>query len=156
MSESAELSQLLELTAEIVAAQVGHNQTAPDAVPALIRSVYSSLAGVGKHPEAAARLEPAVPPKKSVFPDFIICLEDGKKLKMLKRHLATSYHMTPTQYREKWDLPHDYPMVAPDYAKKRSTLAKSIGLGHRRTVAPGAIPAARKSAGRPRKVAAGA
>ena len=130
MSESAEQAQLLELTAQIVSAHVGHNEVAPDTLPTLIRSVYATLAGTQKpSAEVAEKPQPAVPVKKSVFPDFIICLEDGKKLKMLKRHLHTRYQLTPAQYREKWGLPHDYPMVAPDYAKHRSSLAKKIGLG---------------------------
>ncbi len=157
MSEtSAEPSHLLELTAQIVAAHVGHNQVAPDALPELIRRVHATLTGTQKPPaEAAAeKQQPAVPPKKSVFPDYIICLEDGKKLKMLKRHLQTSYSLTPAQYREKWGLPHDYPMVAPSYAEKRSTLAKTIGLGRRPQPAAAApIPVPRK-AGRQRKSAA--
>ena len=113
----------------------------------LIRRVHATLTGTQKPPaEAAAeKQQPAVPPKKSVFPDYIICLEDGKKLKMLKRHLQTSYSLTPAQYREKWGLPHDYPMVAPSYAEKRSTLAKTIGLGRRPQPAAAApIPGAPK------------
>ena len=152
MSETSEASELLRLTAQIVAAQVAHNPVAPDALPELIRSVHASLAGAGKPAEVAERPQPAVPPKKSVFPDFIICLEDGKKLKMLKRHLQTSYGLTPEQYREKWGLPHDYPMVAPNYAEKRSTLAKSIGLGRKKAPEPAVAP--RKQPGRPRKAAA--
>jgi predicted transcriptional regulator len=153
MSESAEQGQLLELTAQIVAAHLAHNPVAPDALPGLIRSVHASLAGVGKPTEVAERPQPAVPPRKSVFPDYIVCLEDGKKLKMLKRHLQTHYQLTPAQYREKWGLPHDYPMVAPTYAEKRSTLAKTIGLGRKSAAAPAPIPSPRK-AGRPRKAAA--
>ena len=99
------------------------------ALPTLIQEVYRTLAGVGKEQVLPDKQQPAVPVKKSVFPDHIICLEDGKKLKMLKRHLKTSYNMTPEQYREKWGLPPDYPMVAPNYAKHRSSLAKKIGLG---------------------------
>ena len=95
----------------------------------LIQEVYKTLAGVGKEPVVPERPQPAVPVKKSVFPDHIICLEDGKKLKMLKRHLKTAYNMTPEQYRERWGLPADYPMVAPNYARHRSSLAKKIGLG---------------------------
>ena len=157
MSETnAEPDQLLALTAQIVAAHVGRNQMAADALPELIRSVHASLTSAGKPPAAAPaeKQQPAVPPKKSVFPDHIICLEDGKKLKMLKRHLQTSYGLTPAQYREKWGLPHDYPMVAPNYAEKRSTLAKTIGLGRRPQAAAAApIPVPRK-AGRQRKAAA--
>ena len=98
-------------------------------MPNLIQEVYRTLAEVGKEPVVPDKQQPAVPVKKSVFPDHIICLEDGKKLKMLKRHLKTSYNMTPEQYREKWQLPPDYPMVAPNYARHRSSLAKKIGLG---------------------------
>jgi len=125
---------LLGLTAQIVAAHVSNNSVARDSLPGLIHDVYSTLATIGHEAPAAPapvvdRLAPAVPVKRSVFPEYIICLEDGKKLKMLKRHLATSYNMTPEQYREKWNLPADYPMVAPSYAKQRSSLAKKIGLG---------------------------
>ena len=122
---------VLGLTAKIVSAHVGHNAVSADALPALIQAVFRTLATAGEveaEPEAQV---PAVPIKRSVFPDFIICLEDGKKLKMLKRHLMTSYDMTPDQYRAKWGLPHDYPMVAPSYAGVRSTLAKSVGLGRK-------------------------
>jgi predicted transcriptional regulator len=160
MSESAEQGQLLDLTARIVAAHVGHNQVTLDALPDLIRSVHATLAGTQKaSAEAVQRPQPAVPVKKSVFPDFIICLEDGKKLKMLRRHLATHHGLTPEQYREKWDLPRDYPMVASSYATRRSTLAKQIGLGRKPAAAPAPAPVptpaptARKTAGRPRKAA---
>ncbi len=128
---------MLGLTAQIVAAHIGKNQVAPEALPALIQSVYRSLATAGTvEPPAAAAQAPAVPVRKSVFPDFIICLEDGEKLKMLKRHLKTSYNMTPAEYRAKWSLPSDYPMVAPSYASHRSSLAKSFGLGRKRGVEP--------------------
>jgi predicted transcriptional regulator len=158
MSESAEQGQLLELTAQIVSAHVGHNEVPQDTLPTLMRSVYATLAGTQKpSAEVAEKPQPAVPVKKSVFPDFIICLEDGKKLKMLKRHLQTTYQLTPAQYREKWGLPHDYPMVAPSYAERRSVLAKTIGLGRKpKAAAPAPIPAPRKTVGRPRKAAAGA
>jgi len=156
MSESFEAGRLLELTAQIVATHVGHNEVAPDAVPVLIRTVHATLVGVRKPAVIAGKPEPAVPVKKSIFPDFIICLEDGKKLKMLKRHLTTSYHMTPAEYREKWDLPRDYPMVAPSYAARRSALAKKIGLGRRSAATPPLMAASKKTSGRPRKVAAGA
>ena len=118
--------------------------------------MYATLAGTQKPlAEVAEKPQPAVPVKKSVFPDFIICLEDGKKLKMLKRHLQTSYGLTPAQYREKWGLPHDYPMVAPSYAERRSVLAKTIGLGRTpKATAPAPVPAPRKTAGRPRKATA--
>ena len=95
----------------------------------MIQEVFKTLSGVGKEPAQPDRPQPAVPIKKSVFPDHIICLEDGKKLKMLKRHLKTAYNLTPEQYRERWGLASDYPMVAPNYARHRSSLAKKIGLG---------------------------
>jgi predicted transcriptional regulator len=98
-------------------------------LPGLIQEVFRTLSAVGKGAAPAEKPQPAVPVKKSVHPDYIICLEDGKKLKMLKRHLKTAYNMSPEQYRERWGLPPDYPMVAPNYAKHRSTLAKKIGLG---------------------------
>ena len=129
MAELANTTDLLELTAQIVSAHASNNSVAPDALPGLIQDVYRTLAGMGKEAVAPDKPQPAVPVKKSVFPDHIICLEDGKKLKMLKRHLKTSYDLTPEQYREKWQLPPDYPMVAPNYARHRSSLAKKIGLG---------------------------
>lgn len=129
MAELAGTSDVLGLTAQIVSAHVSNNSVAPDALPGLIQEVYRTLAGVGKDTVLPDKPQPAVPVKKSVFPDHIVCLEDGKKLKMLKRHLKTSYDLTPEQYREKWQLPPDYPMVAPNYAKHRSSLAKKIGLG---------------------------
>jgi predicted transcriptional regulator len=129
MVEAAPSSDVLGLTAQIVSAHVSNNPVTPDALPALIQEVYRSLSGVGKEPAQPDKPQPAVPAKKSVFPDYIICLEDGKKLKMLKRHLKTAYDMTPDQYRERWGLTADYPMVAPNYAKHRSSLAKKIGLG---------------------------
>ncbi len=129
MTESTGNAEVLGLTAQIVSAHVSNNSVAPDALANLIQEVYRTLAGVGKEQVVPEKQLPAVPVRKSVFPDFIVCLEDGKKLKMLKRHLKTSYNMTPEQYREKWQLPPDYPMVAPNYAKHRSTLAKKIGLG---------------------------
>ncbi|MEJ0063031.1 MAG: MucR family transcriptional regulator [Alphaproteobacteria bacterium] len=123
--------KLLHLTSQIVAAHVGHNNVSADNLPPLINAVYQSLARVGQTmpPAEKQKPEPAVSPRRSVFAEYIICLEDGKKLKMLKRHLKTSYGMTPEQYRERWGLPPDYPMVAPSYAKQRSKLAKQIGLG---------------------------
>ena len=122
---------VLGLTAQIVAAHVSNNAVAIDALSGLIHDVYKTLSGVGREAPAmvAEKPQPAVPAKKSVFPDYIICLEDGKKLKMLKRHLKTAYNMTPEQYRERWGLGADYPMVAPSYARHRSSLAKKIGLG---------------------------
>jgi predicted transcriptional regulator len=158
MSESSSPT-LLSLTAQIVGAHASHNQVTSEALLRLIESVYTTLANVGTQasPQTAEKAQPAVPIKKSVFPDHIVCLEDGKKLKMLKRHLATSYNLTPEQYREKWGLPASYPMVAPDYAQRRSALAKSIGLG-RKPAGPApkaapepeaAAPAAKPRRGRP-------
>jgi predicted transcriptional regulator len=129
MAELPATANVLGLTAQIVAAHVSNNTVSPDALPSLIQEVYKTLAGVGKEPVQPERPQPAVPVKKSVFSDHIVCLEDGKKLKMLKRHLKTAYNMTPEQYRERWGLTPDYPMVSPDYAKHRSSLAKKSGLG---------------------------
>ncbi|MEE8246637.1 MAG: MucR family transcriptional regulator [Alphaproteobacteria bacterium] len=133
MSEPADNIELLALTTDIVASHVANNTVAIADLPQLIRQVYTSLAAVGV-PAAALieRPQPAVPIKKSVTPDYIICLEDGKKLKMLKRHLKTRYGMSPDEYRERWGLAADYPMVAPNYAEQRRELAKKIGLGTRR------------------------
>lgn len=133
MSERADNIELLALTTDIVASHVANNTVAIADLPQLIRQVYTSLAAVGV-PAAALieRPQPAVPIKKSVTPDYIICLEDGKKLKMLKRHLKTRYGMSPDAYRERWGLAADYPMVAPNYAEQRRELAKKIGLGTRR------------------------
>ncbi len=133
MSEQLNKSELLLLTTDIVAAHVSHNTVSIAEMPSLIQSVFSSLSLIGSSPFSVrpARPEPAVSVKKSITPDFIICLEDGKKLKMLKRHLKTSYNMSVEEYRERWGLPNDYPAVAPNYAKQRSMLAKNIGLGTR-------------------------
>jgi len=129
MPDQTPATSVLGLTAQIVSAHVSNNSVSPDALPSLIQEVFKTLSGVGKDPVQPERPQPAVAIKKSVMPEHIICLEDGKKLKMLKRHLKTSYSMTPEQYRERWGLPPDYPMVAPNYAKHRSSLAKKIGLG---------------------------
>jgi predicted transcriptional regulator len=129
MAEHPANITVLGLTAQIVSAHVSNNSVSPDALPSLIQEVYKTLAGVGNERSEPERPQPAVPVKKSVFADHIICLEDGKKLKMLKRHLKTAYNMTPEQYRDRWGLPPDYPMVAPNYARHRSSLAKKIGLG---------------------------
>ena len=129
MREQEVFTEMLELTTEIVAAHVGNNPIAASDLPGLIQSVYRTLMSVGTSPTAVERPKPAVPIKRSIFPDYIVCLEDGKKLKMLKRHLKTAYDMTPEEYRERWGLPADYPMVAPNYAQHRSNLAKEIGLG---------------------------
>jgi predicted transcriptional regulator len=124
--------ELLEYTTEIVAAHVSNNTVAVPDLPDLIQQVYRTLASVESTSSAMQeRPEPAVAIKKSVTADYIVCLEDGKKLKMLKRHLKTAYNMTPDEYRERWGLASDYPMVAPSYAAQRSTLAKKIGLGTR-------------------------
>jgi predicted transcriptional regulator len=124
-------TSVLGLTAQIVSAHVSNNSVSPDALPSLIQDVYKTLADVGKEPAQPDKPQPAVPVKKSVFADYIVCLEDGKKLKMLKRHLRTAYNLTPEQYRERWGLAPDYPMVSSNYAKQRSSLAKKIGLGTR-------------------------
>jgi predicted transcriptional regulator len=131
MVDNGSSETVLRLTAQIVSAHVEHNAVQADALPGLIEKVYQTLRGVGQTPVEAEKPVPAVPVKQSVRPDFIVCLEDGKKLKMLKRHLMTSYQMTPAQYRARWGLPADYPMVAPNYAKVRSSLAKKIGLGRK-------------------------
>jgi predicted transcriptional regulator len=120
---------LITLTSDIVAAHVSNNNVTVDDVPTLIRNVYGALAGLGSATQAEAKLEPAVSIRASVKPDYIVCLEDGKKLKMLKRYLKTNFNLTPDEYRARWNLPADYPMVAPAYAEKRRELAKQIGLG---------------------------
>ena len=131
-AENQSSKELLEYATEIVAAHVSNNTVAVSDLPDLIQQVYRTLASVETATSAMQeRPEPAVPIKKSVTNDYIVCLEDGKKLKMLKRHLKTAYDMTPDDYRAKWGLPHDYPMVAPNYAKKRQQLAKTIGLGRK-------------------------
>ena len=131
MTDQNNSAELLKLTAEIVAAHVSNNTLPSAELPQLISQVHASLSDTGKATGSEQRPAPAVTVKKSVMPDYIVCLEDGKKLKMLKRHLKTSYDLTPEQYRERWGLPADYPMVAPNYAKRRSALAKEIGLGKR-------------------------
>jgi predicted transcriptional regulator len=129
MAEAAKPQDVLSLTAEIVAAHVSNNTVPLAELPALIQQVFQTLSAIGTGDQQPPRPEPAVPIKKSVMPDYIVCLEDGKKLKMLKRHLKTAYNMTPEKYRERWGLPSDYPMVAPNYAKQRSQLARELGLG---------------------------
>ena len=123
--------ELLEMTADIVSAYVGNNSVSAETLPSLIASIHAALSGVSSGPVEAEPepKEPAVPIRKSIAPDFLICLEDGRKFKSLKRHLRTKYDMSPEEYRAKWGLPKDYPMVAPNYAKARSELAKSMGLG---------------------------
>jgi predicted transcriptional regulator len=129
---SNEPTKYLELAAEIVAAFVSRNSIRPAELPGVIHSVHAALVGVGSGSaaaEVAIKKEPAVPIKKSITPDFIICLEDGKKFQSLKRHLRTAYSLTPEEYRAKWGLPSDYPMVAPNYAQRRSQMALTSGLG---------------------------
>jgi predicted transcriptional regulator len=123
---------LITLTSDIVAAHVSNNSVSGDELSSLITSVYGALSGLGQAaPIVEVMPEPAVSIRSSVKPDYIVCLEDGKKLKMLKRHLMTHYNLTPEQYRQRWNLPADYPMVAPNYAEKRRELAKKIGLGRK-------------------------
>ena len=123
---------LLRMTAQVAAAYVGHNPLPMAQLPEMIRAVYASIAQLGAaHSAASAETKPAVAVKRSVTPEYIVCLEDGKKLKMLKRHLRTAYGLSPDDYRRKWGLPADYPMVAPNYAAQRSAFAKKIGLGRK-------------------------
>lgn len=130
MSDQADTNEMLvTLTADIVAAHVSNNSVAISDLSLLINNVHAALSGLGSAPVVEEKLVPAVSIRTSVKPDFIVCLEDGKKLKMLRRHLMTHYGMTPDDYRAKWGLPADYPMVAPNYAEKRRALAKEIGLG---------------------------
>lgn len=129
MSDHNEQIDILGLTAQIVSAHIANNSVATESLPGLIQEIYKTLSSVGKETVIVDRPQPAVAVKKSIYPDYLICLEDGKKLKMLKRHLQTSYGISPEQYRERWSLPSDYPMVAPNYARHRSSLAKKIGLG---------------------------
>ena len=156
----------LALTTDIVAAYVSHNSLSAGEVPDLLRTAHDRLQSIISGPaEGSAQepLKPAVPIKKSIHQDYIVCLEDGKRYKSLKRHLSTAYGLTPDQYREKWDLPKDYPMVAPAYASTRSTLARQMGLGRKRvegdapTLSEGgaeqeatAVPAPEPEAERPR------
>lgn len=122
---------LITLTSDIVAAHVSNNSVAVDDIPALIKNVYGALAGLGVEAVVEAMPEPAVSIRASVKSDHLVCLEDGKKMKMLKRHLMTDHGLTPDEYRARWSLPGDYPMVAPEYAEKRRVLAKQIGLGRK-------------------------
>lgn len=128
-SETNEM--LITLTADIVTAHVANNDVDGDTLPSLIQNVYGALSSLGAQDVEEEKPEPAVPIRSSVKKDYIVCLEDGKKMKMLKRHLMTAYGMTPDEYRERWGLPADYPMVAPAYAEKRRELAKKIGLGRK-------------------------
>ena len=131
--QQPDLTEVRKLATTIVSAYVGNNAVTADALPPLINAVFSTLHGRGNGPEdhVEPTPKPAVPIKKSIQDDYLVCLEDGKKLKMLKRHLRTAYNLSPEEYRAKWGLPHDYPMVAPNYAKQRSEFAKKIGLGRR-------------------------
>ena len=132
-TESAQNELLITLTSDIVAAHVSNNSVAVSDVSTMIQNVHAALAALNEPVETPeARPEPAVSVRASIKPDYIVCLEDGKKLKMLKRHLMTHYQMTPEDYRAKWGLPADYPMVAPNYAEQRRSLAKKIGLGTKR------------------------
>jgi predicted transcriptional regulator len=133
MTESSEMQEtFITLTADIVAAHVSNNSVAVSDIPVLIQNVHNALASLGSaQATVAVKLEPAVSIRSSIKPDYIVCLDDGKKLKMLKRHLMTHYGITPDQYRAKWGLPADYPMVAPNYAETRRMLAKKIGLGRK-------------------------
>ena len=127
-------SDVMRMTTQVVVAYVGHNSVGEAEIPEVIKSVYASLSGLNSPTKAVAKAKekPAVPIKKSITPDYLICLEDGMKFKMLKRHLRTTYGLSPEDYRARWGLGSDYPMVAPNYAKRRSALAKKIGLGKRR------------------------
>ena len=133
-TEMSETTNHIELAAEIVSAYVSNNSVPSGELPALLSDVHAALVRVatGAQPVVAEAAKPAVPPKKSITSDYIICLEDGRKFKSLKRHLRTQYNLSPEEYREKWGLPSDYPMVAPAYAKARSALAKQMGLGQQR------------------------
>ena len=134
MSEDSGNGEFVGLTASIVSAYVSNNSVAAGDIPALINQVHAALLRVssGQGPSQAEPLKPAIAVKRSITPDYIVCLEDGKKFKSLKRHLRTQYNMTPEQYREKWGLAAEYPMVAPNYAAARSNLAKQMGLGQQR------------------------
>ena len=128
-----EKAELLALTAEIVSSHACNNSVAAEELPGIIETVFRKLTDLsGPEEDVQEELVPAVPIKKSITKDYIICLEDGRKLKMLKRHLSTAYDMTPDEYRQRWGLPSDYPMVAPNYAAKRQELAKKIGLGRKK------------------------
>lgn len=131
MSEHDNNKALLELTVKIVSSHVANNPVTSEDLPSMIKRVYEALRGAGAVEAEPERPQPAVPIKRSIFPDYIVCLEDGKKLKMLKRHLQSAYGMSPEQYRERWGLPADYPLVAPNYAERRSHLAREIGLGRK-------------------------
>ena len=131
MPEQRDSREILALTTQIVTAHVSHNTVSADELPKLLQQIFETLLGIDRNGQTAIAPKGAVSVSKSITPDYIICLEDGKKLKMLKRHLKTAFNMTPDEYRTRWGLPSDYPMVAPNYAKQRRKLAKAIGLGTR-------------------------
>ena len=157
--EDDSLDSLLALTADIVAAHVGNNNVSVGDVPTLIHNVHSALTALGTPAsEPVVEQQPAVPVRSSVKPDYIVCLEDGKKLKMLKRYLASNFNMTPAEYRAKWKLPADYPMVAPNYSSQRKDLAHKMGLGLKKpsagkpaAAAPSKPAAPKRGRGRPAK-----
>ncbi len=130
-TERISREEMLRMTTDVVSAYVGNNATATNQLPDLIKTVHGSLNALGEAQAVEAAPKPAVPVRRSLTPEYLVCLEDGKKLKMLKRYLRTTYDMSPDDYRQKWGLPADYPMVAPNYAKRRSEFAKRIGLGRR-------------------------
>ena len=157
MTDGNQRQELLSLTTEIVASFAGHNTVAVGDLPAVIESVFRALRGVGQG-EAEKPAEapvPAVPVKKSIGTDFLVCLEDGRKVKMLKRYLATRHGLTPEEYRRRWGLPGDYPMVAPAYAARRSAMAKQIGLGRKPAAAAAPVPEPTPAAPEPRPRAGG-
>ncbi|WP_121120161.1 MucR family transcriptional regulator [Croceibacterium ferulae] len=144
---------LIALTSDIVAAHVTNNRVEVADLPTLIQNVFGALQGLGASEPVEERPEPAVSVRASIKPDYLVCLEDGKKMKMLKRYLMTQYGMTPDQYRQRWNLPSDYPMVAPEYAEKRRALAKDIGLGRKPGERPGQ-KSAQKPGRKPKAAAA--
>jgi predicted transcriptional regulator len=154
MTQSAN-EAILSLVVQIVSAHVQHNRMASEELPGFIQQIYKALHAVGSEGATQDRPAPSVPVKKSIFDDHVICLDCGKKLKMLKRHLMTDHSMTPEQYRERWNLGREYPLVAPEYASKRSALAKKIGLGRKPgTRLKGAAKAPARKMGRGRKTPA--
>ncbi|MCB2113222.1 MAG: MucR family transcriptional regulator [Parvularculaceae bacterium] len=152
MKQGLESNETLQLATEIVAAFVSNNSVGAEKLPSLLQEVHDAVRALASGGTASAgNQQPAVPVKKSVTPDYVICLEDGKKLKMLKRYIRTQYGLSPEDYRRKWGLPADYPMVAPNYAKRRSEFAKEIGLGRAGAAAPKRRKAAKKPAARRRR-----
>ncbi|HYG87148.1 MAG TPA: MucR family transcriptional regulator [Azospirillum sp.] len=148
-----ERDKLIEMTATIVSSYVAANRVAASEIPAVVKEVFNALFATGQPKAEAPKQEPAVPIKKSVTPDYIVCLEDGKKLKMLKRHLRSTYGMSPEEYRAKWNLPADYPMVAPNYTARRSEFAKQIGLGTKGRGQSAAVKPGAPAKGRRKKAA---